>query len=41
MLADIREYGQRLGIDLAANPTLTTLVRDWILQPLPRFWFPW
>lgn len=37
---DIREYGQRLGIDLAANPTLTTLVRDWILQPLPRFWFP-
>ncbi|KAI9561613.1 hypothetical protein GHT06_012573 [Daphnia sinensis] len=37
---DIREYGQRLGIDLAANPTLTTLVRDWILQPLPRYWFP-
>ncbi|XP_057377141.1 uncharacterized protein LOC130698500 [Daphnia carinata] len=37
---DIREYGQRLGIDLTANPTLTNLVRDWILQPLPRYWFP-
>ena len=40
-IADILEYGQRLGIDLQSNPGLGTLVRDWILQPLPRYWYPW
>ncbi len=41
MIQDIEEYCQRLGIDLKGNPSLATLVQEWILQPLPRYWYPW
>jgi len=41
VVADITEYSQRLGIDLQGNPALASLIRDWILQPLPQYWFPW
>lgn len=41
IIKDIEEYCQRLGIDLKGNPSLATLVQEWILQPLPRYWYPW
>ena len=40
-VADIAEYGRRLGVDPAGDPVLCAVIRGWISQPLPHYWFPW
>ena len=39
--ADIVDYGYRLGVDPTEDKVLCAIIRGWILQPLPHYWFPW
>ncbi len=39
--ADIVDYGYRLGVDPTGDQVLCAIIRGWILQPLPHYWFPW